>query len=83
MKRRSNPTDGPLYPQDPHEVHYTLGEIALEWNADPETVRNVFIDEPGVLNLGEIDRRDGIRQYLVLRIPASVLKRVYERRTQR
>ncbi len=72
-----------VYPQNPLEVHYSLQEIAKEWKVDAETVRNAFIDEPGVLELGRRNRRDGKRNYVVLRIPASVLKRVYERRTQR
>ena len=83
MSRRSNPKDDSVFPQDPHEAHFTLQEIAAEWKVDAETVRKAFIDERGVLNLGEIDRRDDTRQYLVLRIPESVLKRVYKRRTQR
>jgi hypothetical protein len=83
MRKRSNPADSFLYPQNPHEVHFTLQEIAADWKVDAETVRKAFIGEPGVLNLGDIDRRDGARQYLVLRVPESVLRRVYKRRTQR
>lgn len=72
-----------VYPQNPLEVHYTLQDIAKLWKVDAETVRNAFIDEPGVLQLGRSNRRDGKRNYVVIRIPASVLMRVYERRTQR
>lgn len=72
-----------MNPLDPLEPHYTLQEIAKEWKVDAETVRKEFINEPGVLVLGSQSRKDGKRNYVILRIPASVLKRVYERRTQR
>ena len=83
MSLRSNSKPDPIYPQDPLEAHYTVQEISKEWKVDAETVRNVFIDEPGVLEFGRNNRRDGKRNYVILRIPASVLQRVYERRTQR
>ena len=72
-----------IYPEDPHEEHYTVQEIAKKWKVDAETVRRTFIDEEGVLIFGEQDRRDGKRAYLTLRIPESVLKRVYTERTRR
>jgi hypothetical protein len=68
---------------DPHETHYSVQQIAEEWGVDPETVRRVFIDEEGVLILGKKDRRDGKRVYLTVRIPESVLRRVYLERTKR
>jgi hypothetical protein len=43
----------------------------------------MFIDEPGVLVYGKEHRRDGRRDYVTLRIPASVAEAVYRRRTRR
>lgn len=87
MRTRFNTKPGRLgqsvHAADPHEAHYSVKDIAKKWNVDEETVRKVFIDEPGVLDLGKRDRRDGKRNYCVLRIPESVLTRVYARRTQR
>jgi len=40
----------------------------------------MFIEEPGVFVYGKERRRDGRRDYVTLRIPASVVERVYRRR---
>ncbi len=72
-----------MYPRNPLEPHYTLQEIAKEWKVVAETVRKESINEPGVLVLGSQRRKDGKRNYVILGIPESVLKRAYERRTQR
>jgi hypothetical protein len=71
------------FPGDPHEPHYSVQEIAKLWKVDAETVSKIFRDEPGVLVLGNIGRKDGKRNYTILRIPDSVLRRVYTRRTQK
>jgi hypothetical protein len=72
-----------VYAGDPHETHYTVKEIAKEWRVDEETVRQAFIDEVGVLIIGDQERHDGKRAYLTIRIPESVLHRVYAERTAR
>jgi Fic family protein len=59
------------------ERHYTVAEIAEMWNVSQDTVRRTFKDEPGVLVLNR--RRRGTRKYDTLRVPASVLDRVYRR----
>jgi len=64
-------------------VHYSVQQVAEEWGVDAETVRRTFIDEDGVLILGDQERRDGKRAYLTIRIPESVLKRVYSEKTKR
>jgi len=46
------------------------------------TVRRMFIDEPGVLKYGKASRHDGRRDYVTLRIPESVARRVYEQRAR-
>ncbi|MGB2668236.1 MAG: hypothetical protein WAK48_29875 [Candidatus Acidiferrum sp.] len=58
------------------EKHYTPAEIAELWGVDPETIRNVFRNEPGVLKLGN---NNGKRAYVSLRIPESVAERVHKR----
>ena len=87
MRPYYSPTAGPgrfpAYPGDPHETHYSVKQVAEEWGVDAETVRRTFIDEDGVLILGDKKRREGRREYLTLRIPESVLKRVYSDRTKR
>jgi hypothetical protein len=42
----------------------------------------LFADEPGVLKLGRTTARNGKRQYTTLRIPQSVLTRVFEERSR-
>jgi predicted transcriptional regulator len=68
------------------ESHYTVGEIAQQWNVCENTVRNIFRDEPGVLLIGRPSRlmRRGsktkfVRRYGALRIPQSVFVRVRNR----
>jgi hypothetical protein len=58
------------------EPHYTPAELAELWGVDPETIRNVFRNEPGVLKLGN---NGGKRTYVTLRIPESVAERVHRR----
>jgi hypothetical protein len=64
------------------ENHFTPQELAELWKFDESTIRRMFIDEPGVLKYGKQSRRDGRRNYVTLRIPESVARRVYERRTR-
>jgi hypothetical protein len=42
----------------------------------------MFQDEPGVLKNGKSNRRDGKRDYVTLRIPESVARRVYAQRSK-
>lgn len=81
MKFNSRP--GSAIPRNPLELHYTIKEIAKAWKVDEETVRLAFIDEDGALELGNKDRRDGKRAYITMRVPESVLNRVYAERTTR
>lgn len=83
MFSSSNPPAGPVYPRDPLEKHHDLAAIAEAWGVDWETARRAFIDEEGVLILGDEGRHDGKRPYLTIRIPDSVLHRVYATRTER
>ena len=64
------------------ERHYTPKELAGLWALDDTTIRRLFYDEPGVLKIGKANRRDGKRDYVSLRIPASVAQRVHSRRSR-
>jgi len=64
------------------ERQYTVQQIAEMWGLHETTVRRIFQDEPGVFRLGKTGRRDGKRDYVTLRIPESVLCRVYERKSR-
>jgi hypothetical protein len=62
------------------EKHYSVAEIAEMWGLSPSAVRRIFQNEPGVLALGEPRPKFGRRRGKVtLRIPQSVLERVYRR----
>jgi hypothetical protein len=54
---------------------YTPQELAPLASLHVTTVRRMFIDEPGVIIRGKRNRRDGKRDYVTLRIPASVAER--------
>lgn len=64
------------------ERHFSPQELADMWGFDPNTIRRMFIDEPGVLKIGKQARRDGKRSYVSVRIPASVAQRVHARKTR-
>ncbi len=57
--------------------HYTVHELAEEWNFSDDHIRRIFADEPGVLVF--MKYRPGKRTYRVLRIPAAVAERIYRR----
>lgn len=71
MKENSEPRDEP---------HFTPEELATSRKVHPNTIRKIFVDEPGVLRLGHPASRKR-RQYFTLRIPASVAERVFKRMT--
>jgi hypothetical protein len=64
------------------EPHFTPQQLAALWGFDQTTIRRMFIDEPDVLKEGKRGRRDGKRDYVSLRIPASVAQRVHERKAR-
>ena len=62
------------------ERHYSVAEVAELWKLSESKVRQVFRDEPGVLALGDSRPKYGRRRgYVMLRIPQSILERVYRR----
>jgi hypothetical protein len=54
---------------------YTPQELAKLASVHVSTIRRMFIDEPGVIVRGKQSRRNGKRDYVTLRIPASVAER--------
>jgi hypothetical protein len=60
------------------EPHFSVKEVAALWSLSKDAVRDIFRHEDGVLAIGTIRTR-GKRQYLTLRIPASVLERVHRK----
>ena len=71
-------TDG--VPMSPAlERHFSVAEVAALWSLSKDAVRDIFRHEDGVLAIGTIRAR-GKRQYLTLRIPASVLERVHRQK---
>lgn len=64
------------------ERHYTPRQLAELWILDESTIRRLFHDEPGVLKYSHSSLRSGRRGYVTLRIPESVARRVYARRTR-
>lgn len=64
------------------ERHFTPRQLAELWILHESTIRRLFIDEPGVLKYGHSCRRDGRRDYVTLRIPESVARRVYARKSR-
>ena len=64
------------------ERHFTPQQLAELWGLDESTIRRIFIDEPGVFKHGRPCRRNGRRDYVTLRIPESVVRRVYAERSR-
>ena len=60
------------------EEHYTPLQIGQLWNLSARFVRDLFRDELGVLVLDRPEQMHK-RGYASLRIPESVMRRVYDR----
>jgi transcriptional regulator GlxA family with amidase domain len=58
------------------ERHYSVAELAQQWNLSRDTIRRMFEDEPGVVVFKRPKRNKRI--YRTLRIPESVAKRKYQ-----
>ena len=62
------------------ERHYSVPQIAEMWGWSDTKVREVFSDEPGVLQSQlRASLRAHKRQKITLAIPESVLRRVHRR----
>lgn len=64
------------------ERHYSVGEVGAMWRLSQDAVRRLFQDELGVLVLGDDQGSAHKRRYTTLRIPESVVQRVYRRMTK-
>jgi hypothetical protein len=68
---QNNPT--PTY----LERHLSVAELSSLWNLSEDTIRDLFLPEPGVIVIQNPRRR--IRIHRTLRIPESVAERVHKR----
>lgn len=57
--------------------HYSPSEIAELWGLSVDTVRRLFANEPGVLQIS--NPRRGRRSYATMRIPETVAARVHRK----
>jgi hypothetical protein len=64
------------------EKHFAPKELARLWSMSPAAIRRLFHNEPGVVGFGRL-KRGHKRDYVTLRIPASVAERVYRRCVRR
>jgi len=73
-----------LPPADPFIVEpvYSIQEIAAAWKLSVDTTRALFANEPDVIVISG-PRKRGTRVYRTLRIPESVVRRVWTRLQQR
>jgi transcriptional regulator GlxA family with amidase domain len=62
------------------ERHYSVEEIAERLNLGRDSVRRLFLSEPGVVVL-QGPKKKYKRSYRTVRIPESVFQRVYRRLT--
>ena len=75
-------TDGFSAELDFRQRHHTVADVAKMWSLGPGALRRLFEGEPGVLVLGGNGGRVR-RSHTTLRIPHSVVERVYRRRLSR
>jgi hypothetical protein len=57
---------------------FSVSDLAKTWHLSTNTIRRIFENEPGVLRWGVKERRFK-RRYTTLRIPESVVLRVFRR----
>jgi hypothetical protein len=74
--RRSVRTPEPVDPE-----FFTVAQVAERWGLSTDTIRRLFMDEPGVIPLGKPTR--GKRKRVTLRIPKDVVERVKRKRAQK
>ena len=60
------------------EKHYSVPQLAKIWFLSENTVRRIFLEEPGVLKLSHKETRHK-RRYTTLRIPERIAQRVHRR----
>ena len=79
-------TRGVVQSSEMFEPHYKIGFLAKAWDVSEDTIRRWFQGEPGVLKVGDEKNRTGVkknrRPRIELRIPGSVVVRIYRERTK-
>jgi hypothetical protein len=70
--------DSPAVKSPAEERHYSPTELASTWGLRPETIRQLFENESGVIVLGNTESRRK-RRYRTFRIPESVVFRVHKK----
>jgi hypothetical protein len=79
MRERNSPIDSLASNSTPFgERHYSVNDVAKMWSLSSDTIRGLFDHEPGVLVFTDSKSRHK-RRYRTLRIPQSILERVYRR----
>lgn len=58
-----------------------MAEVAEMLGVSKDTVRRLFADEPGVIDLARRESTRGKRRYRLLRIPSVVVARFLEHRS--
>jgi hypothetical protein len=66
--------------QQMRETHFTIKQLSQMWALSYGSILRMFQDEPGVLKLGSRSTRRRTR--ISLRIPESVARDVYARRSR-
>lgn len=61
------------------EEVFSVAELATRYKISADKVTRMFEDEPGVIDLGAPEMMHK-RRYRILRIPASVVNRVMQKR---
>jgi len=69
----------PQNPSKPPERFLTVGQIARRRNLSADTIRRMFVAEPGVIVI--FRQKPHKRIYRSLRVPEGVEKRVFARMT--
>ena len=64
---------------DPFDRMFTPAELAKLWSLSEQSIRRLFMDEPGVFVIGNGNPRKK-RTYCTLRIPQAVAERVFRER---
>ena len=64
-------------PSPAFQRHFSVAEVAALWNLSEDAIRKLFKNEPGVVVFGTATRGSR-RRYTTVRIPESVLQRVYK-----
>jgi hypothetical protein len=63
------------------EQHFSVQEVAQMWNLSEDSVRRLFADEPGVLQISmpRLQKNRRHKPHVRLSIPLSVLTRLHQK----